>query len=171
MNHANGRAAIRTDSFSRARAGRPEHILETSDFDHAAVGHDFWFVVEEYTTAVRTQAPPRSSFWHLFRSNCSCRLAWTSLTRGSVVRGAVKCLPPCSAGGDAWHRVEVLNDPDSALCHERHVRNARKASQRVHGDRYTEGKTAKLGFIAPDRVCIHSLLGGSHAISKNTKHN
>jgi len=47
MNHANGHATVRTDSFSRARAGRPERILETSDFDHAAVAHDFWFVVED----------------------------------------------------------------------------------------------------------------------------
>jgi len=33
------------------------------------------------------------SSWHLCRSNCSCRLAWASVTRRSVLSGAVNCLP------------------------------------------------------------------------------
>ena len=42
---------------------------------------------------LETQARPASSFWHLCRSNCCCRLAWASETRRSVVSGAVNCSP------------------------------------------------------------------------------
>jgi hypothetical protein len=76
MSRANGHAAIRADSFRRAGAGRPERILETSDFDHATVAHDLWVFSRGIYHSGRTQAPPRPSFSQLYRTNCFCRFAW-----------------------------------------------------------------------------------------------
>ena len=64
------------------------------------------FAAEEYTTAARTQAPPRSSFSHLCRSNCCCRFAWPSLIRVSELSGALNCLP--HAVQAAMHGIEPM---------------------------------------------------------------
>jgi hypothetical protein len=48
---------------------------------------------EERSTADRSQVPRVPSLSHLCRSNCCCRFAWASVTRRSVVSGAVNCLP------------------------------------------------------------------------------
>jgi len=51
-------------------------------------------VAEVCTKPVRCRTSHSGfSSWHLCRSNCSCRLAWASVTRRSVLSGAVNCLP------------------------------------------------------------------------------